>query len=136
MGSSSSNITPLGLVVDDDFGVRTFAASVLADEGYTILSAADGEEALRIAGRLASQFAFVLTDYEMGPTNGLEVATAVRTIAPSIRILMMSGSRIDGPIPAGVIDGFLAKPFSAADLCARLHEILGDSRIAALAALH
>ena len=129
-----SNLARLGLVVDDDFGVRTFTASVLAEEGYTILSASDGEEALRIAGRLASQFAFLVTDYEMGSTNGLDVAAAVRTISPSIRILMMSGSRPKGPLPSGVIDGFLSKPFSAADLCASLREVLEHPRTAAYAA--
>ena len=113
-----------GLVVDDDQGMRSFAADVLSEAGFAVVSAADPEEALRIARQQTHALDFLLTDYEMGPSDGLALAAAMRGMFPSMRVIVMSGWAPDTVPYIGVADIFLRKPFSPAVLCRTLRGIL------------
>jgi CheY-like chemotaxis protein len=113
-----------GLVVDDDPAMRSFAAGVLSEAGFAVVSAADPEEALRIARQQTHTIDFLLTDYEMGAADGLALAAAMRGMFPSMRVILMSGWNPDSVPFIGIADTFLKKPFSPAVLCRTLRGIL------------
>lgn len=125
------SVAPKGLVVDDDSGVLAFATAVLEGEGYTIESASDVVEALHIARWSLQRFDFLVTDYEIGSANGLELAAVVRQLFPSIQILVMSGRDIAHLGIVGPADAFLPKPFNATVLRGKLRQLLQKDRPAA-----
>jgi len=117
-------IPPQVLVVDDDPLIRSFISDVLIQDGFTVFSAGDGAEALRIARRRAGLLDLVLTDFEMGAISGLDVARVLRDHFPWIHIVMMSGTAAEPLVGAGFIDAFLEKPFTPMDLCRKLRGVL------------
>jgi CheY-like chemotaxis protein len=122
--SNIASVPRKGLIVDDEPALRSFAVDVLEEAGYAVLSADSAATALRIARLAPWEFDFLLTDYELGAVNGLELALAVRQLSASIRILVMSGSDGHHLLSAGLIDAFLAKPFSAFALREKVRELL------------
>lgn len=102
------------LVVDDEVAVRRFAMRVLEREGYGILEARDGVEALEvIRGGLVS-IEVVVSDIVMPRLNGVELIQALATTNPSLPVILMSGyttaalSELSIATPCAV----LAKPFA------------------------
>jgi CheY-like chemotaxis protein len=100
---------------------------VLADAGYDVELAADGEEAVERLRTLGDQVRLILLDLTMPILGGAEAATELRRIRPDIPIIAMSGY---GDIevmqhfsPAGVGD-FLPKPFTPDQLAAKVREAL------------
>ena len=99
------------MIVDDDPLVRTFARDVIEDAGYHVAEAADVTEALRELER--DGFSVVITDIEMpGPSNGIDLAWAVRSRWPHVNVIIMSGCRL--PLPRDIPDQvvMLTKPFT------------------------
>jgi len=78
------------LVVDDDAMVRAFEVELLSSQGYKVLQADSGAEALRCA-RTAT-IHLLLTDFAMPDLDGLELTQRVRSIHPEMPVLMVSGS--------------------------------------------
>ena len=104
------------LIAEDDAALRSFIASILAEESYTVLSACDGAEALLLAGRCESDIDVLITDFEMPDINGLAVAAAISRVFPAIGVVLMSGLH-GQEIPSSTMDFvFLKKPFTAAAL--------------------
>jgi signal transduction histidine kinase len=97
------------LVAEDDAAVRALAGDMLRAHGYTVLTAADGEEALRIAEHHAAPIHLLLTDVMMPRMNGLELARAFADIRPSARVLYMTGWAEMPPVGEAII---VHKPFS------------------------
>src|SRR5262245_55000859 len=79
------------LVVDDNVAVRTLVCRVLSIEGYNVLEAASGREALSIAGNLDAPFDLLLTDVKMPEMDGVELARRLKESAPAHRVLFISG---------------------------------------------
>jgi CheY-like chemotaxis protein len=79
------------LIVEDDDAVRAVTRRALARFGYTVLIAAGGEEALRVAREHAGKIDLLLTDVMMPGMNGVEVAARISEISPGIRVFYMSG---------------------------------------------
>jgi PAS domain S-box-containing protein len=115
------------LVVEDDDSVREFVCCVLRSAGYAILTARDGDEAVRAAGAHPGQLDLLLTDIVMPNRNGRSLATELRRTNPGLRVMYMSGypgdtlERYDG-IPPG--DAFLQKPFSREVLLEKMADAL------------
>jgi PAS domain S-box-containing protein len=111
------------LVAEDDAHVRAVVCRVLLKQGYYILEAADGEEALRLAEHLGQRLDLVVTDLAMPKMGGRELATALRSIHPDVPVLFMSGQR-DGEAPRSddpvTDDAFIRKPFSPSELATKL----------------
>lgn len=102
------------LVIDDEAGLRHTLELILSDEGYDILTAADGEEGLRLA--IAEEPDMILCDIRMPRLDGLDFVQRYREASGSALIIVMSayGSR-ETAIEAmrlGAYD-YISKPFNA-----------------------
>ena len=97
------------LVAEDDPAVRALATDMLREHGYTVLAAADGEEALLVAECHAAPIHLLLTDVMMPRMNGLELARAFGSIRPHARVLYMTGY---AEMPAAAEGIIVQKPFS------------------------
>jgi CheY-like chemotaxis protein len=121
------------LVVEDDHGVREFAASVLRELGYRVLEASNGELALEVIGQ-ETEVDLLFTDVVMpGRFNGADLARAARQTRPSLRILFTSGYMtrlLEREWPAEEIE-LLRKPYRSIDLAERVRAILDRSDQAA-----
>ncbi len=121
------------LVVDDVEVVRTFTAMVLKSQGYTVLEADRGFEALRIFSEQKDRIDLVLTDIRMPEMNGLELARQLTRYRPDIKVLFMSGypstDNVNFTLPEGQElveprEDFLQKPFTPERLTRKVHETL------------
>jgi two-component system, response regulator PdtaR len=98
------------LVVDDEDLVRHVAARILADAGFRVLQAADGNEALALLAPLDGAVDLVLADIKMPNMTGTELANLVTRRWPGVPVLLMSGYSLPTAEPPGA---FLPKPFTA-----------------------
>jgi DNA-binding response OmpR family regulator len=115
------------LLVDDDHLVRDFTREMLTRDGYTVLVARDGAEALRIAAARSEPIHLLLTDVVMPRLSGINTAARLAETHPGIRILYVSGYTDDAIFRNGVAQGevsFLAKPFTRHELAAKVREVL------------
>ena len=114
------------LVVEDEEVVRSLVREILEREGYDVVAASCGEEALALAaeGELPR---LLLTDVVMPAMSGAEVFEALHERAPGLRALFMSGYSDEAVVRQGVSDGtaiFLQKPFAAAELLSKVRAAL------------
>ena len=103
------------LLVEDEAIVRELTVQILESDGYQVLEAMNGTEALRIAGEHGAPIDLLLTDMVMPGMNGKELANTLRLYRPDMRVLFMSGyddHQIDREDAAGGDTAFLSKPFS------------------------
>jgi CheY-like chemotaxis protein len=117
---------PLGLVVDDDSGVRSFFAKLLRRNGMEIREASSGWEALLMA--YTTSPAFVVTDLQMPDLDGLELCRRLRrtpTTAKLLIVVVSAGAvtQRDQAIAAGC-DVVLEKPCSPALLVTTIQRLL------------
>jgi signal transduction histidine kinase/transcriptional regulator with GAF, ATPase, and Fis domain len=118
------------LIVEDESAVRRMAARALAGQGYTILEAENGAEALAVLARTAGPVDLVLTDVVMPILNGRELGERLAADRPELRVLFMSGYTDDDVVRRGLLRPgvpFLQKPFMPADLSRKVRAVL-DSR--------
>jgi len=105
---------PAILVVDDDSEVRKLLAYVLKNQGYDVVPAANGAEALDLLR--TREFSLVFEDYQLPDTNGLEILRQAGKLRPGLPVVMMSGfGTIKLAVEAtkqGAYD-FLEKPLDA-----------------------
>ncbi|MFI1913000.1 response regulator transcription factor [Nocardia sp. NPDC020380] len=126
MGSSQTIATVL--VAEDDPNVRSTLDQLLRFEGYRVLLAADGREALELLERERPDLAVV--DVVMPQLDGLSLCRLLRRRGDRLPILVLTarhqvGDRIAG-LDAGA-DDYLAKPFDTEELLARLRALLRRS---------
>jgi two-component system, cell cycle sensor histidine kinase and response regulator CckA len=115
------------LLVEDDDRVRGLIAKRLTQAGYSILSAAGGEQALDILRAHASSPDLLLTDVVMPGLNGRELSERVLAIRPATRILFMSGHADDSVLRTGIETSgthFIQKPFAMEALISKISELL------------
>jgi two-component system, cell cycle sensor histidine kinase and response regulator CckA len=115
------------MLIEDEALLRTSIKDGLATNGYYVLDACNGDEALLIAQRHSDPIQLVLTDVIMPGMNGREVADYLTLIHPEAKILYMSGYTDDAVIRHGLINektAFLQKPFTPKDLAHKVREIL------------
>jgi signal transduction histidine kinase len=115
------------LLVEDDVGVRRLAERILTHNGYRVLSAPNGEEAVRMADVRKGELDLLLTDLVMPGMNGRELASVLRSRLPGLRVLFTSGYTSDAILRAGVLESeeaFLTKPYTPALFLAKVREVL------------
>ena len=117
------------LVVEDEAIVRGMVRQVLKTGGYSVLEAADGEEALRICAEPGRQVDLILTDIDMPGMSGIDLARRVQASCPGIPVLLMSGLGIhEEAISAQFAPRlpFIAKPFRPVELIRAVRELLEE----------
>jgi PAS domain S-box-containing protein len=118
------------LVVEDDPAVRKLVCGILEAQGYKVLPAANGQEALRVAQEhKGSPLCLVVTDVIMPLMGGKAMAEWLRTAYPDLKILFTSGYLDDTIANHGVLKtgmAFLAKPYSPATLVRTVRELLDN----------
>jgi PAS domain S-box-containing protein len=116
------------LVVDDDPGVRTFAAKLLRRLGYTVLIAANADEARKALER-PETVDLILTDVVMPGTSGPELADELVARHPGLKVIFMSGYSEEAIARHGVLRPgipLVHKPFAADVLSQKIREVLGQ----------
>ncbi|MFJ8623700.1 response regulator transcription factor [Kitasatospora sp. NPDC093550] len=113
------------LVVEDDPGVRTTLDQLLRFEGYRVLTAGDGQEALELLEHRRPDLAVV--DVVMPRLDGLALCRMLRRRGDRLPVLVLTarhqlGDRVAG-LDAGA-DDYLAKPFATEELLARIRALL------------
>jgi two-component system, cell cycle sensor histidine kinase and response regulator CckA len=114
------------LVVEDEKGVRDLTVRMLQQIGYNVLSAASAVEALEISKSFAGKISLLLTDVVMPNMSGRQVADALLSTRPDLKVLYVSGYTENTVIHHGIESGvdFLPKPFSREGLSKKVAEIL------------
>ncbi len=115
------------LLVEDDPAVRGLARRTLEEQGYTVLEAAGGAEALAIAASHVGPIALLVTDVVMPGLQGHQLAEQLTAARPDLRVLYVSGFTENSVIHHGVPEqgvAFLSKPFSADALGGAVRRVL------------
>jgi|HubBroStandDraft_5_1064220.scaffolds.fasta_scaffold172761_2 two-component system cell cycle sensor histidine kinase/response regulator CckA len=119
------------LIVDDNPDILRLAKIFLENSGYTVLTAADGDEGLRLYEEQHSSIALLLSDVMMPKMNGIELADRVLGMDSQLPFLFMSGDA--GYEYRGL--ECLAKPFQPAELIETVRRVLSADRRAESTAL-
>jgi len=120
------------LVVEDEDAVRVLARRILERQGYTVLDACNGRDAVAIAAR-GGRIDLVLTDMVMPGMNGRALAEALAVSRPSLPVLYMSGYTDDEIVRRGLLaagGGLLQKPFTVDSLARAVRTALAEQRAA------
>jgi DNA-binding NtrC family response regulator len=115
------------LVVDDEEMVRRLAARILLGEGYHVLEARGGEEAVRALHRDFQRIDLVVTDVAMPGIGGRQLGETIYRCWPRVRVLFMSGFPAHRIVDEGALDPaspFLQKPFTRDQLTRKVKEVL------------
>jgi CheY-like chemotaxis protein len=115
------------LLVDDDADVRELARRVLQWQGYTVLEAHDGPEALRLAADYAGPIHLLLTDVVMPGMSGTTLAEELARTRPGLGILLMSGYMEEAIADHGAQGqgvAFLPKPLGPLALARKVRAVL------------
>jgi len=121
------------LVVEDDLAVQALMRRLLERQGYTVIVASNGADALEHVFAGKEDIALVLTDVVMPTMSGGELAAAIATTHPDLAVLFVSGYTDDVIVRRGLLDAsaaFLQKPFTATSLANAVRERL-DTRVLA-----
>jgi len=114
---------PAVLVVDDERDICTLVATVLQMNGYAVITAASGEEALAVFAEHDSEIDFLVSDIRMPGMTGPELAERLLMRRPDLPVVFMSGTE---PAAAGGYP-MLPKPFTANQLTLCLREAMHSS---------
>ena len=115
------------LVVDDDATIREMVKYLLEGEGYQVLCARDGQDALDLSRRYRHKIHLTISDVEMPGLGGTDLCFHLLAERPGIRILLMSGEDRSGLVVGGAAVPFLLKPFDGTALRSRVQALLAVS---------
>ena len=114
------------LLVDDESSIRHVARRALERNGYHVLEAADGIEALAMYNAHRDNISLVVTDMSMPQMTGSELAGCLKGLDPELRILATSG-RPPAETLGSVVDcfaDFLPKPYTVAELLKSIDNVI------------
>jgi CheY-like chemotaxis protein len=116
------------LLVEDEAEVRKLTKLILHKQGYHVLEAQNGDEALRLCQQSEAPIHLILTDVVMpNGMSGRELAEKLKIIIPKAKVLFMSGYTDDVILRHGVLDAsvnFIQKPFALNVLLRKVRETL------------
>ncbi len=115
------------LLVEDEDMVRHVARRLLELNGYTVLEASSGHDALSVSQRTPGRIHLMLTDVVMPGISGGETAELLKAQRPEIKVLFMSGHTENSIVHHGVLNpgvAFLQKPFKHELLVSKVREVL------------
>ena len=114
------------LVVEDEAALREVTRRILARNGYQVLTAVNGRDAIEVATRRPGGIDVLVTDVIMPQMHGKEAARQIRARFPAVKVLFMSGYTAGGLDPEGGLEpdaDLIEKPFTEASLLAKLREV-------------
>jgi len=115
------------LVVEDEEEVRKLAVRILQNQGYKVLEASQGNEALSICEQHEEPIHLLVTDVVMPGMSGRDLSGRLTSLRPEIKTLYMSGHTNSAIIHHGVLEpgvNLLQKPFTPEALIRKVHEVL------------
>ncbi len=115
------------LIVEDENEVRQLAVRILAKQGYKVLEASQGDQALWICGQHKEPIHLLITDVIMPGMNGRDLAERMKSLRPETKVLYMSGHSSGAIVHHGVLDpsaNLLQKPFTPEALARKMREVL------------
>ncbi len=115
------------LVVEDEAGIRALVRKILRRQGYEVLEAANGQDALALCREHAQRIELLITDVLMPQMGGRELVERLQTQGHDMKVLYVSGYTDDttvysGDLPPGT--AFLQKPFTLGSLLDKVKEVL------------
>lgn len=110
------------LVVEDDDIVRMLIVDVLEELGYTVIEAADAQQALLVINDSQQALALMMTDVGLPDMSGKDLAAKARELRPLLPILFASGYADSLAVPEGMYR--IGKPFSIDQLRDKVAEVL------------
>jgi PAS domain S-box-containing protein len=116
------------LLVDDEETIRSMGRRVLEKGGFTVLTAADGREAVEIFKQRFSEICLVVLDMTMPHLDGEACFRELRRLDPGVRVIITSGYNEQDVIGRFIgvgLAGFVQKPYTGADLLPKIRESLG-----------
>ncbi|HWI18600.1 MAG TPA: response regulator, partial [Vicinamibacterales bacterium] len=113
------------LLAEDEDGVRELTLETLKRRGYRVLTAACGEEAIKLASSYEGTIHLLISDVVMPGMKGPELAERLRAMRPGIKVLFVSGYAADVVTPNDLRQAtLLSKPFSPAALASAVRASL------------
>ena len=104
---------PRIMVVDDDAGMRLTLEGIMEDEGYDVVGAGDGYEAIKLAK--GTPFTLIFMDIKMPGINGVEAYREIKKVSPDSVVVMMTGFAVEDLVKEALQEGVYAvlyKPFA------------------------
>ncbi len=124
---NSSGGTETILLVEDSEVVLNLCLDILTAQGYTVLQAQDGQEALDVYQGYQGRIDLLLTDVVMPRMNGTELAEKIREMSPDIQVLFMSGYTENAIVRNGILKNgvnFIHKPITPQLLSEAIRNLL------------
>ncbi|MES1175873.1 MAG: response regulator [Myxococcales bacterium] len=118
------------LLVEDEVLVRSLVSKFLLSQGYRVLSAARGSDAVQLAAQHGAGIDLLVSDVILPNMNGRQIYEKLAEDRPSLRVLFMSGYTENIIAPHGVLESgfyFVQKPFSLKELARKVRQALGES---------
>ena len=119
------------LLVEDEVQVAELAAEMLAEEGYKVITAHDGFEALKIYEKMGKEIGLVILDFFLPVMDGDAVFDELRNLNPDIDVVLSSGFAEQGKLGnmlAKGLRGFIPKPYSRAKLLEQVRSTLDAAK--------
>jgi PAS domain S-box-containing protein len=112
------------LLAEDEQGVRASVRRILEKQGYHVIEATNGVQALRVREEMEGPLHLLLTDVVMPEMGGFELASRLRAKHPDLKVLLMSGYPDGAGFAPPLGAAFVAKPFTAEALVRQVRELL------------
>jgi len=119
------------LLAEDEENVRRLARRSLESQGYTVLEASSGSEAVRVAREYPGPIHLLVTDVVMPGMGGREAAETLRARRSDLKVLFVSGYTDDAVVRHGIVEAdeaFLQKPFTPLTLAKKVRGVLDRGR--------
>lgn len=115
------------LIVDDEPEIADLASEMLADEGYKVIIARDGFEALKVYRKMGQEIGLIILDFFLPVMDGDAVFEELKAVNPSVRVVLSSGfaeqNKIGAMLAQG-LRGFIPKPYTREKLLAQVRTTL------------
>jgi CheY-like chemotaxis protein len=120
------------LLVDDETEIAELASAMLTDEGYRVILARDGFEALRVYQQLGKQIGLVILDFFLPVMDGDAVFDELRALNPDVAVVLSSGfaeqSKLGAMLAQG-LKGFIPKPYTSEKLLEQVRSTIDAARL-------
>lgn len=120
-----SLVEPTVLIVDDELLIRDLLVEVMQNRGFTVLEAADAEQASVILRNMNNRIDVLISDIRLPGMDGRELAKVARNLRPDLKVLFLSGYA--SPPREGYLDRsteFMAKPFRINEVAEHVEALL------------